>query len=127
LKTSRATCLRQLDSIREAARDSEGAYLVRTRLRRALLSAARHVAELEGASKPEMPGHYVAPRNSSPHSRAVIETCNRLYSESQVLCTPSEAFDTRWKKGWQTLRTELDLLERLLRQESGVAQAAQIA
>jgi hypothetical protein len=118
LRTSTATCLGQLDAIKEAAGDSDAAYLMRTRLRRALLSTARHVAGLEGAKAPELPGHFVLPDGSSERSLQLIEICNRLYRDSEALCQPSEALDVRWRDGWQALNSDLALLRALLADDS---------
>jgi hypothetical protein len=101
----------------QSAGDTEAAYLVRTRLRRVLLSAVRHVAELEGASAPELPGCFVLPPDCTARSQALIEICNRLYRDSEVLCQPSEALDVRWRDGWQALSVDLARLRALLAQD----------
>jgi hypothetical protein len=118
LRTSRATCLRQLDRVQEATGDTDSAYLMRTRLRRALLGTVRHVAQLEGARAPELPGHFVLPDGCSVRSQTLIEVCNRLYRDSEALCQPSEALDIRWRDGWQALDADLASLRRLLAEQA---------
>jgi len=117
LRNTRAKCLKQLDAVRTAAADSDAAYLMRTRLRRALLTTATHVAEFEGARAPEMPGVYEPWPGMSPLSLELIQTCNRIYADSEALCQPSEALDVRWRLGWDAIQRDLLQVEALLRGE----------
>jgi hypothetical protein len=117
LRNTRARCLKQLEAVRQAADDTDAAYLMRTRLRRALLTTARHVAEVDGAYAPEMPGIYEVRPDMSTLSIELVETCNRIYADSEALCQPSEALDMRWKNGWRAIQSDLAKLEALLRLE----------
>jgi hypothetical protein len=117
LRNTRARCLKQLDAVRQAADDTDAAYLMRTRLRRALLTTARHIAEVEGVCEPDMPGVYELRPGMSLLSIELVETCNRIYADSEALCQPSEALDMRWRSGWQGLQADLAKLEKLLMAE----------
>ena len=44
----------------------------------------------------------------------VAESCNRIFSLSQHIRQPSEPLDERWKRGWEDLMIELDVLEERL-------------
>jgi len=108
-------CLRQLGDVRSAAEDPASAYLIRSRLRRVILSCARSVAQSAGAPKPDIPGVFVAPQGCSEREARILTLCNRIHSIARELCQPSESFDVRWERGWQLLRAELDELEQVLR------------
>lgn len=116
-------CLEQVDDVFMAARDPSGAYLIRSRLRRTLLSCARLVAESTGATKPETPGVFPSSTGTSATNVEVLRLCERVYAIAGELCQPSESFDVRWEKGWEALREELDRLRALL-QATTVATAA---
>lgn len=103
-------CLAQIDKIYEAAQDPAAAYLIRSRLRRTILSCARLVADAAGSNKPQVPGLFVVPQGASETERNVIQLCNRIYGIAGELCQPSESFDTRWEDGWALLSAELDRL-----------------
>lgn len=107
-------CLSQIESVREAATDPEMAYLLRTRLRRVLLSCARTAAEMAGSSLPELPGHVELPPGSLPDLSRIADLSSSILSASTHLCQPSEALDVRWEKGWGELSEMLDGLEAAL-------------
>lgn len=109
-------CLAQIDKVYEAAQDPAAAYLIRSRLRRTILSCARLVAEAVGTDKPQVPGVFVAPLGVSEGERNVIQLCNRIYGIAGELCQPSESFDTRWEDGWELLSAELERLRTQLAQ-----------
>jgi hypothetical protein len=113
--TTSDQCLAQIDKIYEAAEDPAAAYLIRSRLRRAILSCARLVAEAAGTEKPQVPGVFLAPHGVSEMHNKVIQLCNRIYGIAAELCQPSESFDTRWAGGWKLLTVELDRLRAELR------------
>jgi hypothetical protein len=96
----------QLDSVYVAAADPRGAYLIRSRLRRVLLSCARAIAELQGLEKPVLPGQWVS-TGTDPSAEGVLKICRRIYQCSNHLCQPSESFDVRWEAGWAQLRDDL--------------------
>lgn len=106
--------LDQLDAVAEAAMDPCAAYLIRSRLRRALLSCARAIAELQGLEKPILPGQWTASPTSSPQIHEVAALCRRIHQNSEYLCQPSESFDIRWEEGWGVLKADLDRLRALL-------------
>jgi hypothetical protein len=104
------TTISQLEAVREAAAEPQAAYLIRSRLRRALLSCARTVAELQGVEKPVLPGQWVA-TSASPEATEVIGLCRRIHQSAEHLCQPSESFDIRWEDGWRDLETDLNFLK----------------
>jgi hypothetical protein len=108
-------CLEQLDGVFHAAHDPSGAYLIRSRLRRTLLSCARLVAASTGAPKPDAPGVFRSATGANAHELEILRLCERIYSIAGDLCQPSESFDTRWEHGWAGLREELGRLRELLR------------
>jgi hypothetical protein len=107
-------CVRQIVLVRLASADPRTAYLIRSRIRRAILSCIALVAEETQASAPDIPGIYVAPADCQPACRQIVAICNRVYSYTRELCQPSESFDLRWEAGWHTLATDFDALEQLL-------------
>lgn len=108
------TCLRRIDDVGSAAADPRAAYLIRSRLRRALLSCARLVAEEHGSRKPEVPGVFTAPPAADAPERRVIALCNRIFASAKELCQPSESFDLRWEQGWALLSRDLENLREAL-------------
>jgi hypothetical protein len=108
--SAEARCLDLIEKVRDAADDPAAAYLIRSRLRRAILSCARMVAGEYGAQKPDIPGVFVAPTGSSDTDFEIVALCNRIHGIARELCQPSESFDVRWKDGWAILERELDQL-----------------
>jgi hypothetical protein len=105
----------QLDAVKVAAEDPGAAYLIRSRLRRALLGCARAIADLQGLEKPQLPGRWTAPPAAPSQIGEVATLCSRIHQTSEHLCKPSESFDIRWERGWKLLRADLDRLQSLLR------------
>ena len=103
-------CITQIDDIFDAAGDPSAAYLIRSRLRRAVLSCARLVAASSGATKPDLPGVFSAAPHSTADQVEILRVCERIYTIAKELCQPSESFDVRWERGWSELRVELDAL-----------------
>jgi hypothetical protein len=112
--TSTEQCLTQIAGVFEAAADPRAAYLIRSRLRRAILSCARLVAQAAGADKPVIPGVFPAPSPSSRTDAEIIALCNRVYATARELCQPSESFDVRWESGWRALSVQLEQLQAAL-------------
>jgi hypothetical protein len=112
--TAEARCLQLIEKVRDAADDPAAAYLIRSRLRRAILSCARMVADKHGAPKPEVPGVFAAPASATEVDHQVVTICNRIYGIAHELCQPSESFDLRWQEGWAALQLELNRLEVML-------------
>jgi hypothetical protein len=106
--------LARLEAVREAAADPSSAYLIRSRLRRALLSCARTVAEMQRLEKPSLPGQWSLMPDAPAEIVAVVSACRRIHQQAKYLCQPSESFDVRWEAGWSQLRADLDQLEAAL-------------
>ena len=111
------------DDVVAAAADPQAAYLIRSRLRRAILSCARLVADTHGAPKPDVPGLFAAPPDAGASDDRVIALCNRIFFSAQELCQPSESFDVRWEHGWALLRKELGDLARRTRRPNRAGRA----
>ncbi len=107
-------CLQLIESIRSAASDPQSAYLLRTRVKRALLSTSRLAAHYAGAEAPRLPGTVSLPDEAPSRSRDLVASCNLLLVRTRELCQPSEALDTRWTKGWADVIDELRHIERQL-------------
>lgn len=86
--TTREYCLSLLDKVDEAGRDPKLAYLVRTRLRRAVIGLERGRRE-----EPDVPPLQQAPQG-------IRELTTDLTARVIWLCQPSEALDVRWKREW---------------------------
>lgn len=112
-------CLEQLDDVFRAARDPSAAYLIRSRLRRAVLSCSRLVADASCVPKPERPGDFPMVAKTRAMDVDVLGRCERIYAIAGELCQPSESFDARWEEGWASLRIELDDLRTLLEGRTG--------
>jgi hypothetical protein len=98
-----------LEAVKDAGRDPRLAYLVRSRLRRALVALERgrrgraEAAPLEGA-----PEH-------------ICELVKDLRVRVAALCQPSEALDTLWRKEWDRVLADVDRLETWLNGPLAVA------
>jgi len=106
--------IHQLDAVRSAAKDPGAAYLIRSRLRRALLACAREVAQMQGLKRPVYPGQWVLSEDADPELVEIVEICHQIHQRSKRLCAPSESFDVRWEEGWRLLSADLDLLQNRL-------------
>jgi hypothetical protein len=111
---TRRSPIADLVAVRRAAEDIESAYLVRTRLRRALLNVARDVARHEGLPQPELPGVYGVPDTASARSRHIAALASDIYQASERMCQPSESLDARWRADWSDLSAKLTALEHAL-------------
>lgn len=107
-------CLQLIKSVRDIASDPYSAYLLRTRVKRALLSISRLAAYHAGVETPMLPGTMSLPDQAPLRSRNLISSCNYLLSSTRKLCQPSEALDTRWNEGWATVIEELTHIEKQL-------------
>jgi hypothetical protein len=101
----------QLEGVRSAAQDPGAAYLIRSRLRRALLACARQVAEAQQLEKPVFPGQWALSHSADAELVEIVDVCRRIHQRSQQLCAPSESFDVRWEEGWRLLSSDLDVLQ----------------
>lgn len=104
-------CKFLIESIRASAADPESAYALRTRLGRTILAAGHIAAKRAGLSLPSVPSDIVGLTSQDQLSQEILLSCNRLASLSSALCQPSEALDSRWKRGWSRLLPELRTLE----------------
>lgn len=86
--TTREYCLSLLDQVDEAGRNPDLAYLVRTRLRRAVIGLERGRRSESGSP----------PLQQAPQE--IRELTTDLTARVIWLCQPSEALDVRWKREW---------------------------
>ena len=107
-------CLELIKAVRDIASDPDSAYLLRTRVKRALLSIGRLAAYHAGVEAPRLPGTMSLPDQAPLRSRNLIVSCNCLLSSTMKLCQPSEALDTRWNEGWASVIAELAHIEKQL-------------
>ena len=107
-------CLQLIKAVRDIAGDPDSAYLLRTRMKRALLSIGRLAAHHAGVEAPKLLGPIYLPDEAPVISRNLIASCNHLLSNTRNLCQPSEALDTRWNEGWARVIEELAHIERQL-------------
>lgn len=92
--------LRLLDAVVAAGDDPHLAYVVRTRLRRALLAVERGRNTEDGAR--------ARPLNDAPAEVPALVA--DLRARVHVLCQPSEALNARWVNGWADVRTRIETL-----------------
>jgi hypothetical protein len=93
--TTQQYCDALLEQVEVAGRDPQLAYLVRTRLRRAIVALER--------GRHDEPG-------SGPLKEAPIELqdlTTDLAAKVMWLCQPSEALDVRWKREWQSVLSDV--------------------
>ena len=107
-------CLQLIKAVRDIASDPDSAYLLRTRVKRALLSIGRLAAYHAGVETPRLPETMSLPDQAPLSSRNLIASCNGLLSSTRKLCQPSEALDMRWNEGWATVIAELAHIEKQL-------------
>jgi len=106
----REACLSKIAAVRDAAADPDGAYLIRMRLKRAVLACHRAVATECGLMSPNSPG-YLLPVSGSETDRRIAKLANEVLGQAERLCQPSESLDARWKAGWTRLEVALNELE----------------
>jgi hypothetical protein len=111
---NRAHCLENIRAVREAIKDPDSAYLVRTRLKRTTLSCARLIAMHCGCSPPELPGPFHAPPGASMELQNICGVCNRIYNSTSNICQPSEPLELRWRNAWSALEDDLQSLESMV-------------
>jgi hypothetical protein len=88
-----------LRAVKEAGQDARLAYLVRSRLRRALLALER------GRRGTDAP----APLADAPDE--IRELVKDLRARVVALCQPSEALDAGWREEWHIVVTDVERLE----------------
>lgn len=107
-------CLAKVAAVRAATSDPEGAYLIRTRLRRAVLACHRAVAYECGVPAPSSV-EYLSVTSGDARALRIAAAANRVLGLSERLCQPSESLDVRWKQGWSRLDSALSDLESVLK------------
>lgn len=112
--TTLRDCLRLIASAKASAKEPESAYVLRTRLKRSLLSAGQLAATRAGVAAPLMPEDIERISLNDWASSEILKICASLLAKTRSLCQPSEALDSRWRSGWATVCQELDSLERAL-------------
>ena len=100
--TTRDYCEKLLEEVEAAGRDPNLAYLVRTRLRRALVALERGRVEDSGGLL-----------NDAPED--VRALTKQLGSSIAWLCQPSEALDVRWGREWRSVLEDVDHLRQWVR------------
>jgi hypothetical protein len=107
-------CLGLIASTKASARNTESAYVLRTRIKRSLLGVSQWAAEYAGVAGTLMPDDIDRVHCEDPKSAKILGICVSLLSKTRSLCQPSEALDSRWHSGWDAVCYDLDILEREL-------------
>lgn len=95
-----ATCLSDIDKVRQVANGQEQAYVARSRLARLILrvtNVARRLSDQPGGKE------------------RILATCERLDACRRSATHASEPLDGRWRSTWQEIMVHLDTLEVLLK------------
>jgi hypothetical protein len=100
--TTQSYYLSLLEAVKEAGRDPRQAYLVRSRLRRALVALERG---RRGTN--ELPPLRAAPTE-------ITGLVADLRARVAALCQPSEALGVGWRLEWEAVLADVDRLERWL-------------
>lgn len=103
--TTTEYCSTLLEDVQRAGRDPSRAYLVRTRLRRALVALERGRRDQPGGILDEAPDEL---------RRLATDLGARVAS----LCQPSEALDVRWKREWGFVLDDVERLQRWVARRS---------
>lgn len=111
---SKEDCLKLIAKVKANIAEPESAYLLRTRIKRSILSATRLAAEELGIEVPVLPEATDLGILSAGKAGEVLASCNRLIAGTRQLCQPSEALDSRWRQGWHEVLEELATLEKSL-------------
>jgi hypothetical protein len=110
----REICLERIAAVRSSASDPETAYLIRLRIKRAILTCQRAIAKECGVAAPVHPGYLLLGDRGSVHQQKVAALSNEVFGQAEKLCQPSEALDARWKAGWSSLSETLEALEQAI-------------
>lgn len=112
---SKQQCLELIDNVLESAHDIERAYVLRSRIKRSVLSVTRLCAIQAGVPEPVLP-HTISNFDCADERTAeILSICAVLMSQADVMCQPSEALDIRWKSGWGSLIERITHLKGRLR------------
>ena len=107
-------CLSQIRAIRDVAAGLEAPYVARSRIGRLAMSTVALVAEEAGLPAPERPGPIRLLDGTSEKLSELAARLDRLREITRHIAQPSEPLDNRWKRGWDELLQELQILEELL-------------
>jgi hypothetical protein len=99
MDTDATYCAALLEAVQQAGEDPELAYLVRTRLRRALVGLERGVNDHTGSS---------GPLEKAPST--IRDLVLGLRVQVERLCQPSECIDTPWRLGWDAVMRDIAAL-----------------
>ena len=108
--TTRQYCHGLLEQVERAGRDPQLAYLVRTRLRRALVALER--------GRSDAPGHRLMEGAASD----IRELVTSLGARVAVMCQPSEALDVRWTHDWDEVLDDVARLRLWVASESALTE-----
>ena len=116
--TAVATCLRDIDKVRQVAAGAEQAYVARSRLARLILrvtNLARSVSDpsIEAGRQGE----------TSQELARILDTCERLDACRRSATHASEPLDERWRIMWQEILAHLAILQELLEGKNAVRSA----
>lgn len=112
--TNVGRCLRQIQAVRDVAAGTDPAYVARSRIGRLCESTVSIVTGDLGIKRQQRPGVIATGEIESRDVAEVAESCNRIFSLSRHIRQPSEPLDERWRRGWEDLMVELDVLEQRL-------------
>ena len=110
-----ATCLKDIDRVREVASGAEHAYVARSRLARLILRVTNLARVVIGASTDG-----VVSGEISDEVARILETCEKLDACRRSATHASEPLDERWRLMWQEILLHLDTLQMLLQKRSAV-------
>lgn len=105
-------CLRLIEAANDCASNPESAYLMRSRLLRAVLSVAHLLASRNNLPSPDSPD-YISKIETicANEDLEAAKAANHVLALARQLCQPSEALDARWKTGWSEMQPALKILE----------------
>ena len=104
-----ATCLEDIDRVREVASGAEHAYVARSRLSRLVLRVTNAASGLRGASLDK-----VVDAETVEWADRLLMTCSELDACRRSATHASEPLDERWQSMWQEMLAHLDTLQTLL-------------
>ena len=109
-------CLKQVAKVRAVAQQEEVAYVARSRIGRLVLALAQLASRIADIPIPDRLGRLWVPKDAPVDVQILVEICNRLTDTTKTLVQPSEPLDKRWQSGWSDLMTNLDRIERHLKE-----------
>lgn len=107
-------CLRQIQAVRDVAVGNDPPYVARSRIGRLCESTVCLVETALHIENRQRPGKIRTSEIRCRNVAQVAECSNRVFDLSRHLRQPSEPLDERWRRGWEDLLTEMEVLERRL-------------